>query len=217
MVKDEMATKEHQVSRFAALRARLASRRARDQRGSVLVEALIMAAVGALAMGGYLAVTTSTQSVVRHHQSVDIVDQYATGQIEKMRALPWAAVANCSGDATNAAPDGLSNDWNATRNLMGATEPAVYHSTTTCPTRYLTFYEVADVQNVKVKVFTRVSWANGSAASNPTLAGQKKVTLTLRWKPVGSPSERVRTITAFRSSTPTEADANTLPLDGAPL
>lgn len=217
MVKDEVmrsdsadsATKEHQVSMFAVLRARLASRRARNQRGTILVEALVMAAVGALAMGGYLAITTGTQATVRHNQSIDVVDQYATGQIEEMRSLPWAAVANCSVDPTNTLPDGLSNDWTASSGK-------VYHQTT-CPSRYLTYYEAPTIANMKVHTYTTVTWDPAYATPTPTLNGRKKITLVMRWKPVGSPTERVRTITAYRTSTPNEVPPVVLPTDGAPL
>jgi hypothetical protein len=218
MVKDEVmrsdsadsATKEHQVSMFAVLRARLASRRARNQRGTILVEALVMAAVGAFAMGGYLAITTGTQNTVRHNQSIDVVDQFATGQIEEMRSLPWSAVANCSVDPSNLGrTDDTADQW-------AASSGDVYHQTA-CPARYMPYYELATIAKVKIHVYTDVAWDPFVAPPTPTLNGRKKITLTLKWKPIGSNVERVRTVTAYRTSTPNEVPPVVLPTDGAPL
>src|SRR5699024_2532423 len=95
----------------ARLQAAVRDRRARerDERGSMLIEALVAMAMITIVVAGFMGVSNGVQDSIRHHESVDAVDQYLTGLAEETAALSWASLAHCG---TNPGDLATNVKWN---------------------------------------------------------------------------------------------------------
>lgn len=172
------------------LRTRIQARR-RDERGTLLVEALMMMTVISIVSASYVGVNAAVQASMRHHQAVDVVDQYTTGLLEEVQALPWASVALC--DHANTVPDNQVQ-------YVG-----------TCPARTVDPTSTKTIQGVTVTSTATVTWDDGSTSRPPAAFGRKVITLVSTFTPIGSDQTRTVRIAGSRTATPNEAPPTTIP------
>ncbi len=163
--------------------------RARDETGSILIEALVGMAMVTVVVAGSLGVSSNVQASLRHHESVDAVDQYLTGLAEETMALPWASVAHC----------GAGTDEGA-----GSSTTLVDWPDAECPPVTIERTREHTVEDVDITITTTVDWV-GTPAQDPSGFGRKQVTMTATWTPAGDTRQRSVTETITRTATPSEA------------
>lgn len=195
------------MSMLSMLRARFIARTRRDQRGSILVEALVMATVAAISMAGYLAVSQGTQTVVQRHKTVDIVDQYVVHLTERLEATPWENVAVCASDYQTVF--GLPGNGNV--HYGGA-------SGTTCPSGLLTTRTEETIQHVTITTYVIPSWVSPPPAyRHPDSAAAKRIIYILNYKSSDQASMKSKIINITRSPNPAETPLVTLPGKDDPI
>ena len=180
----------------ARLQAAVRDRRARerDERGSMLVEALVGMAMITIVVSGFLGVTNGVQASMRHHESVDAVDQLVTGLSEEASALPWAAVAQCGSGASDLATT------------------VKYANTTAdpCPPGAIAPSQTIALDGFNVTVTTAVTWQTPSPGS-PDGYGRKLVNIVAKWTPPGESQARTVNEHYTRTSSPSEALPTSIP------
>lgn len=188
---DSKPVKRSMRARIRTSVSRRTETRKRDERGSLLIDSLVAMAMVSIVAAGYMGVNNGVQDAMRHHKSVDQVDQYLTGLAEEASALPWESLANC----------------------MRPSPPAnAANYTASCPAGAIT--QIAPEKDIgggiTVNVTTDVTWITSPVPSSPSKFGQKLVTFTASWKPVGG-TRRYVTETMTRTAAPTEALPTTIP------
>lgn len=179
------------------------SRRAqRDERGSMILEALIIMFVLTVTAAGAVGVLQSVRASADRQQAQTAIDQHLTGLGEEAMAMPWTSVVACRTPLAVAPAGG----WGLT--------PPVQATVADCPTPGIAAARTVTIEDRDVAIATDVTWVLPSATppapapaapTDPGAYGLKRITLTATWTNPGSQTPSSTSVVIERLPTLDEA------------
>ena len=194
---------------------REAERASRGQRGSLMMEAVVMMLVVMVIAAGTIALNQTVHVSNRKAQSTDIAAQAARGLLEKIDATTWDQVGMYDSDYSGVSYDGDGD---------GTAEPVVRFAGTRPGSAWPTgpnnpYVEI--IQGTQISMVLYITWAAQGAAgdcpagcglaTSPGSYGRKRITVVVTYDPVGSAPARTVTYRFVRNALPREALPTTFP------
>lgn len=187
-----------------AVRTRVSRRLNRDERGSILIEAVVFMGIIALAMAGYSTMNASVNRAQRSQTAQDIVAQQAHGMLETAEALEWDQLG------FNPAQIGVRTGVTVGTTTYPTVKDAAVAKRTDVndllPSATITRAGVTMTQSVDI------AWYDAHTSSSPAgTYGSKLVSVVISYKVLGSSTVRTQKFSFVRVAKPPEALMRAVP------